>query len=202
MNAPESSSYSPSPLVNFATKLKSCDMLTDMSTRGTPFPNTTGAGPYKRKLEELGFTLVVWPPATKPGGKEAANLQAPKSFHVCILDKDDYIAVTKLRSCTGLALYDPASKLGAMYHFGGQFNNEEAELREFAAQLSAHNVELGKLQMWLFGSTKCGFADKLLKELRALLFTQTPSVMQIDGQANPEAAFYLLGTGVAAHQLT
>lgn len=177
-------------------------MLTaDMSTRGTPFPSTTSGGQYKRKLNALGFTLTVWAPATKPSGQQVANLLAPKSFHVCILDKDDYMAVTQLRSCTGLALYDAASKLGGMYHFGGQFNDEKAELAEFSGQLSTHHVELGKLQMWLFGSTKCGFADKLLNELRVHGFTQTPNVMEIDGVANPEAAFYLLGTGVVTHQL-
>jgi hypothetical protein len=173
-----------------------------MSTRGMGFTATPSSGQYKRKLNELGFALVDFAPAARPTGKQVAELLAPQAFHVCILDKDDYIAVTKLRSCTGLALYDAASKLGGMYHFGGQFNTEQLALSKFAEELSGHHVELGKLQMWLFGSTKCGFADKLLKELRSLGFTQTPTVMEIDGVVNPEAAFYLLGTGVVTHQLT
>jgi hypothetical protein len=173
-----------------------------MSTRGIVLPSTKSVGQYKRKLNELGFPLTVPAPVARPSGKQVAELHAPQSFHVCILDKTDYIAVTKLRSCTGLALYDATSKLGAMYHFGGQMNTEQATLSKFAEELRSHGVELGKFQMWLFGSTKCGFADKLLKELKALGFTQIPTVMEIDGGANPEAAFYLLGAGVVAHQLT
>jgi hypothetical protein len=172
-----------------------------MSSRGRTAPSTTG-GQFKRKLNDLGFTLVAPAPATTPSGKEVANLFTPTQFHVCILGKDDYIAVTKLRSCTGLAIYDAASNLAGMYHFGGQFGSEPTELGKFAKELSDHNVELGKLQMWLFGSTKCGFADKLMKELRVLGFTQAPTVMEIDVLAHQEAAFYLLGTGVVTNQLT
>ncbi len=168
-----------------------------------PSPNTTGKGRYPAKLNNLGVTLVTWAPAAKPSGKEVANLKAPKSGHVCILNGDDYIAVTGLRTCTGLAVYDAASKLAGMYHFGGQFNdNEPAELREFVRQLSGHLGDLGRLQLWLFGSKKCGYADALLDELRKFGFRQEPSVMEIDVGAYGEAAFYLLGTGVVTHQLT
>jgi len=173
-----------------------------MATQGTPSPSTASGGQYKSNLKALGFKLDVWLPAKRPNGQKVAELSAPKLFHVCILDKDDYIAVTQLRSCTGLALYDAASKLAAMYHFGGQFNNEQAELEKFVGQLSAHHDELFKLQMWLFGSTKCAFAEKLLKELKNHGFSQTPSVMEIDGKTNPAAAFYLLGTGIVTNQLT
>jgi hypothetical protein len=168
-----------------------------------PSPNTTGKGRFPAKLNDLSVTLVIWAPAAKPSGKEVANLKAPKSGHVCILNDDDYIAVTGLRSCTGLAVYDAASKLAGMYHFGGQFkDNEPTELGEFARQLSGHIGDLGRLQLWLFGSKKCGYADALLTELRKLGLTRTPSVMEIDVGAHGEAAFYLLGTGVVTHQLT
>jgi hypothetical protein len=159
-------------------------------------------GKYKRKLNDLNFQLVNWAPVARPSGTQVANLDAPTKAHVCILNNDDYIAVTGLKSCTGLALYDADSKLAAMYHFGGHFGKEQKELGAFAEQLSAHHVELGRLQMWLFGSTTCGYADKLLEVLRALGFIQTPGVMEIDGVAHPSAAFYLLGTGVVTHQLT
>jgi hypothetical protein len=163
---------------------------------------TPRAGVYKRKLHDLGVTPVIPQPAATPSGNKVAELHAPQMSHVCILNRDDYIAVTKLASCTGIALHDAASKVGAMYHFGGQFNTEQATLKVFAAALEAQHVVLGRLQMWLVGSTKCGFADKLLNELRALGFTQTPIVMEIDGATNPQAAFYLLGTGVVTNQLT
>ncbi len=173
-----------------------------MSTRATPSFGATGGGQYKRKLETLGFPLVTPAPAKTPGGQQVANAIAPKKSYVCILGKDDYMAVTKLASCTGLALFDAASNLGGVYHFGGQFNSEPVELAEFAGELRKHTSELGNLHMWLFGSTKCGFANKLLDELRSLGFNQKPVVMQIDGATHPEAAFYLLGTGVVTDELT
>ncbi len=172
-----------------------------MSTRPIPSFGATRDTQQRRTLETLGFPLVDPTPAAKPSGQQLANLSAPTQFHVCILGKDDYIAVTKLRGCTGLALYDSASKLGGMYHFGGQFGAEPTELDKFAGELSAHHVELGKLQMWLVGSTKCGYADKLLGALKGLGFTQTPVIMEINGMANPEAEFYLLGTGAVTNQL-
>src|SRR5579862_6798986 len=103
-----------------------------MATRGTPSP---GGGQYKRKLEALGFPLVTPAPATTPTGQQVGNAFRPKSCYVCILGQDDYMAVTKLASCTGLAVYNATLNLGGVYHFGGQFNNEQAELRDFAGQL-------------------------------------------------------------------
>jgi hypothetical protein len=173
-----------------------------MATTGTHPTGTTGSGQFKRNLETLQIALVSPAPAAKPIGKPVASLHGPKMFHVCILDEDDYIAVTQLRGCTGLALYDAASKLGAMYHFGGQFGSEQQELGRFAKDVGAHPVELDKLQIWLFGGTKCGYANKLLVELRKLGFMQTPTVMQVDGTPNQGVSFYLLGTGVVTDQLT
>jgi hypothetical protein len=132
-----------------------------------------------------------------------ANLSAPKSFHVCILGQNDYIAVTDLRSCTGLALYDTASNVGAMYHFGGQMGDAETtKLNDFVEQLTAQHVPLGRFHMWLFGSNKCEFANVLVSALITHGFNQRPIVLEAQVQDNSAVAFYLLGTGVVTNCLT
>jgi len=126
-------------------------------TKAKPDPNAI----YKHKLKDLGFQLVDPPFAAKPNKDPVAVLSLPRRFHVCVLNNDDYIAIPDLRSCTGLAVYDVASKLGGAYHFGGHsnLNEEDTEIGKFAAKLREHGVDLGKLQMWLFASDKCAFAD-------------------------------------------
>lgn len=159
---------------------------------------------YKRKLRDLGFQLVDPSPAAKPSKEPVAVLRSPRTFHVCVLKSDDYIAIPDLRTCTGVAVYDPASKVGAAYHFGGHshLSEEDTELGKFAAKLLEHGVELGKLQMWLFASDKCAFADKFLPYLRAHGLTQTPTLMEMHVEPTNDAVFYLLGTGVVTNKLT
>jgi hypothetical protein len=186
-------------------------MLAAMASRGIFLGSTRGGqlnqdqdAIYKRKLRDLGFQLVNPSPAAKPNKEPVAVLGSPRMFHVCVLKNDDYIAVPDLRSCTGLAVYDPVSRVGAAYHFGGHshLDQEKAELGKFATELKKHVAELSKLQMWLFASDKCAFADKLLPCLREHGLTQTPTVMEMHVEPNKDAAFYLLGTGIVTNKLT
>ncbi len=150
----------------------------------------------------MGFALAQPISAATPTGAQKANLNAPKKCWVGQLAPNDYIAATDLRSCTALAVYDPVTDIGGMYHFGGQFGDEQAELGAFFHQLVQEGASLARLVIFLSGSEKCAHAHKLVAFLTTNGMNQTPTVSEGPASGNGATTFYLLSGGAVANTLT
>ncbi len=155
-----------------------------------------------KKLQTLGFALVPPVGVSTPTGAQKANLNAPKKWCVAQLAEHDYIAATDLRSCTALAVYDPQTDISGMYHFGGQFGDEHAELGAFFHQLVHEGASLSRLVIFLSGSEKCAHAHKVVTFLTTNGMNQTPTVSEGAVSGNGATTFYLLARGAVANTLT
>ena len=158
--------------------------------------------PPPRKLQALGFALQASVSAATPTGVQQANLNAPKTWRVTQLAQNDYIAATDLRSCTALAVYDPQANISGMYHFGGQFGDENDELTKFFLQVTNQGGSAARLVIFLSGSEKCAHAQKLLSFLVSNAMNQQPTVSEGAVSSNGATTFYLLAGGAVANTLT
>ena len=176
-----------------------------LATDSTPIVRRGLGGPPRpspRKLQGLGFTLVQPTSVATPTGAQKANLNAPKKWCVAPLAEHDYIAATDLRSCTALAVYDPQTDIGGMYHFGGQFGDEHAELGAFFLQMTHDGALLSRLVIFLSGSEKCAHAQKVVAFLNTNGMNQTPTISEGAVSGNGATTFYLLARGEVANTLT
>ena len=181
------------------------DVHFDLANRGVMIGRGGGAQqpqPPPRKLRSLGFALQATVSVPTPTGAQLANLSAPTQWHVAQLGPNDYIAITDLRSCTALAVYDPQTNISGMYHFGGQFNDETEPLTSFFLRMVNQGAALRRLVVFLSGSEKCGHAHKLVNFLTNKGMNQQPVVSE--GNVSPGGAttFYLLAGGAVANTLT
>ena len=174
--------------------------------RGRGGFNLSGARarPPPKALRHLGIGVQDPVSLPKPSGTMHGPYFAPTQYCVKRLGNDDYIAVTQLRSCTGIAAYDPVTDVSGMYHFGGQFGNEESELTLFFLRMVNHGASLQRLQISLSGSVKCAHVQKVIGFLQSRKMYR-PTMLRIyevpvDARGG-DSAFYLLLGGRVAHAL-
>jgi len=153
-------------------------------------------------LQTLGFALQAPISVTTPTGVQHANLNAPTKWCVAQLAPNDYIAMTDLRSCTALAVYDPQTHISGMYHFGGQFGDENDELTKFFLRMVNQGASLRRLVIFLSGSEKCAHVQKLTAFLQSKGMNQQPNVSEGAVANNGATTFYLLAGGAVANTLT
>lgn len=170
-----------------------------MGTRGTAV-QPVEPEPAKA-LQSLGLVLQPAVSVAKQSGSQKANLSAPKMHFVTQLAAGDYIAITDLRTCTALAVYDAQKDVSGAYHFGGHFGDEQAELDEFFLAFSKAGADAKGSLLFLSGSQKCQHVEKLLSYLRSKGLNQAPHVSESIASADGATVFYLLATGQIANAL-
>ena len=153
-------------------------------------------------MQTLGFALQAPISVPTPTGAQHANLSAPTKWCVAQLAPNDYIAITDLRSCTALAVYDPQTHISGMYHFGGQFGDENDELTKFFLRMVNQGASLLRLVIFLSGSEKCAHVQKLTAFLQSKGMNQQPNVSEGAVANNGATTFYLLAGGAVANTLT
>jgi hypothetical protein len=161
-------------------------------------------GQFPQSLCHLGFITKIPQTAPRPARQRGKNMTGPRMFLVATLQADEYMAVTSLKTCTGLAVYDATVGVSGLYHFGGHFGNEAAELDAFFQQLSQQGAQVARLEFSLSGSMRCKFCGKLLAYLQGLpgYVSQQVSVYQTEHDNQGDASVFLLAGGRVAHVLT
>jgi hypothetical protein len=161
-------------------------------------------GQFPQSLCHLGFVTKVPQSAPRPARQRGKNMTGPRMFLVAALQADEYMAVTSLKTCTGLAVYDATVGVSGLYHFGGHFGNETTELDTFFQQLSQQGTQVARMEFSLSGSMRCKFSGKLLTYLQGLpgYVSQHVSVYQTEYDNHGEASVFLLAGGKVAHTLT
>lgn len=156
---------------------------------------------FPRALTQLALVVIHASKESRAGTQKGRSLLAPTMWAVKALDEGEYLAITHLLSCTGLAVYDPHSKVCGMYHFGGQFSKEEDTLDAFFLKLIQKGARCDRVNISLSGSKKCGYAAKLLNYLKTVqgIADHQFAVYESEQTADTGAEFYLFGDGRVAH---